>query len=47
PGAARRGARPRPLAPRITEAEAAAHAGFVATLGEKAVWLRYGGGENL
>ncbi|WP_323009398.1 DNA polymerase III subunit epsilon [Paracoccus sp. (in: a-proteobacteria)] len=41
-GAAPRGQRPRPLAPRITEAEAQAHAAFVAKLGEKAVWLRYG-----
>ena len=32
--------RPRPLAPRITEAEAAAHAAFVATLGDDAVWSR-------
>lgn len=32
--------RPRPLAPRITEAELAAHAAFVAGLGEKALWLR-------
>ena len=39
--AAPRGQRPRPLAPRITEAEAQAHAAFVAKLGEKAVWLRY------
>lgn len=30
--------RPRPLAPRITEAEVEAHAAFVATLGETAVW---------
>jgi DNA polymerase-3 subunit epsilon len=36
------GARPRPLAPRSTEAERAAHAEFVATtLKDKAVWLRY------
>ncbi|MDQ7261755.1 DNA polymerase III subunit epsilon [Paracoccus sp. PS-1] len=40
-GAAPRGQRPRPLPPRITEAEAEAHAAFVAKLGEKAVWLRY------
>lgn len=34
--------RPRsvPLPPRITEAEAAAHAAFVATLGEGALWLK-------
>lgn len=41
PGNAPRGPRPRPLAPRLTEAEAAAHADFVEKLGEKAVWLRY------
>jgi DNA polymerase-3 subunit epsilon len=35
--------RPRPvkLRPRLTEAEAAAHAAFVATLGEDAIWTRY------
>jgi DNA polymerase III subunit epsilon len=33
--------RPEPLPPRITAAEIAAHAAFVATLGEKAVWNRY------
>ncbi len=32
--------RPRPLAPRLTEAEAAAHAAFVATLGEAVLWAR-------
>ena len=32
--------RPRPLAPRLTEAEAAAHAAFVAKLGPGAIWLR-------
>ena len=41
PGNAPRGPRPRPLAPRLTEAEAEAHADFVEKLGEKAVWLRY------
>jgi len=30
--------RPRPLAPRITEAERAAHADFIAELGDKALW---------
>jgi DNA polymerase III subunit epsilon len=30
--------RPRPLTPRLTEAEAAAHAAFVADLGEGAIW---------
>lgn len=37
--AARR--RPEPLPPRITEAEIAAHAAFVAGLGEAAIWLTY------
>lgn len=32
--------RPRPLAPRITEAERAAHEAFVATLGEASLWRR-------
>ncbi|UVK55994.1 DNA polymerase III subunit epsilon [Mesorhizobium sp. AR02] len=32
--------RPRPLLPRLTEAERAAHAAMVATLGEKALWLK-------
>lgn len=32
--------RPVPLPPRITEAEAAAHAAFVASLGEGALWLK-------
>lgn len=35
--------RPVPLPPRLTEAEAAAHAEFVARLGESAVWSRYTG----
>ena len=34
--------RPAPLPPRITEAEAAAHAAFVETLGEGAIWRRQG-----
>lgn len=36
--------RPRPVAlpPRFTAAEAAAHAAFVATLGEAPLWARYG-----
>lgn len=38
-----RGRRPHPLPPRVTGAEAAAHAEFVARLGESAVWTRYGG----
>jgi DNA polymerase-3 subunit epsilon len=33
--------RPRPLAPRITPAEAAAHAAFVSELGGEALWNRY------
>jgi DNA polymerase-3 subunit epsilon len=33
--------RPAPLAPRLTDAERAAHQAFVATLGEKAVWKDY------
>ena len=38
-----RAARPAPLPPRLTPQEAAAHAEFVARLGESAVWARYGG----
>jgi len=34
-------ARTKPLAPRLTEAERAAHRDFVATLGEQAVWRSY------
>jgi DNA polymerase-3 subunit epsilon len=33
--------RPAPLAPRVTDAELAAHRAFVATLGEKAIWKDY------
>ncbi|CAM3163880.1 DNA polymerase III subunit epsilon [Paracoccus nototheniae] len=36
-----RAARPRPLPPRLTGAEAQAHAEFVAGLGEQAVWTRF------
>jgi DNA polymerase-3 subunit epsilon len=37
------GPRPRPLAPRSTDEERAAHAAFVATmLKEKAIWARIG-----
>lgn len=36
----RRQPRPVPLAPRATEAEAAAHAAFVAALGPNALWLK-------
>ncbi len=32
--------RPAPLAPRLTDAERQAHAALVATLGEKAIWLK-------
>jgi len=49
PGAARGyvpGARPRALKPRLTEAEAAAHAAFVATLGEATLWRRLDEGEG-
>jgi len=38
--APRVGQRPVPLAPRITEAEAAAHAEFVTKLGENAIWAQ-------
>ncbi|HRO11247.1 DNA polymerase III subunit epsilon [Amaricoccus sp.] len=34
--------RPHPLPPRLSEAEAAAHAAFVAELGEQALWIRLG-----
>ena len=34
-------ARPRPLAPRISDAERAAHAALVDKLGEKAIWKKY------
>ncbi|AMY71743.1 DNA polymerase III subunit epsilon [Frigidibacter mobilis] len=34
-------ARPVPLPPRLTEAEAEAHAAFVAGLGDAAIWRRY------
>jgi DNA polymerase III subunit epsilon len=33
--------RPVPLAPRITDAEREAHLAFVATLGDKAIWVDY------
>ena len=33
--------RPAPLAPRLTDAERAAHAQFVASLGENAIWRNY------
>lgn len=31
----------KPLPPRLSDEEEAAHAGFVASLGQKAIWLRY------
>ncbi|MBU3029062.1 DNA polymerase III subunit epsilon [Paracoccus marinaquae] len=37
-----RATRPAPLPPRLTEAEAQAHAEFVARLGAEAIWARYG-----
>lgn len=40
-GAVRRGPRPAPLAPRLTEAEAEAHAEFIGKLGEGSIWARY------
>jgi len=33
--------RPTPLAPRLSEAERAAHREFIASLGEEAIWLKY------
>lgn len=38
-----RAPRPHPLPARLTEAEAEAHAAFVAKLGEAAIWARYSG----
>jgi DNA polymerase-3 subunit epsilon len=40
--ATRPATRPRPLPPRLTAEEEAAHAAFVATLGASALWLREG-----
>ncbi len=37
------GERPAPLPARLTEADRAAHAGMVGTLGEKALWLKVAG----
>lgn len=39
--------RPAPLSPRISEEERSAHAAFIATLGENAVWLNYGSLERI
>ena len=36
------GARPRPLAPRLSEADRAAHAAMVEKMGGKAIWAKYG-----
>jgi len=36
----RAGPRPAPLKPRLTEAEASAHAGFVDALGDLAIWIK-------
>ncbi len=38
--------RPIPLAPRLTAAEREAHANFVKTLGEKAIWLAFEGSKT-
>ena len=40
-GPAERPERPSPLAPRISADEREAHAAFIATLGEEAMWRRY------
>jgi DNA polymerase III subunit epsilon len=40
------GARPAVLPPRLTESERMAHAAFLATLGESALWRRYQGSVN-
>jgi DNA polymerase-3 subunit epsilon len=40
-GTTRIGPRPRPLEPRLTEEEAAAHARFVGSLGDEAIWKRF------
>lgn len=37
------GVRPRPLAPRLSPDEAAAHEAMVAKIGGKAIWAKYGG----
>jgi len=44
-GAAALRARPIALAPRVSEAELAAHVEFIASLGEHALWREYGAGE--
>lgn len=40
------GQRPVPLAPRITDAERAAHAKLVEKLGEKSIWQRFGASDE-
>jgi len=42
PVIARRAARPQPLAPRLTEAELAAHSQHMEKYGDAAYWLKYG-----
>jgi DNA polymerase-3 subunit epsilon len=42
PGDWRPGPRPSPLPPRLSDAEAEAHAAFVATMGDAALWKRHG-----
>lgn len=37
--------RPVPLAPRVTDADRIAHRDFIATLGEKAIWMEFAGNE--
>ncbi|WP_438276848.1 DNA polymerase III subunit epsilon [Nitrobacter sp.] len=37
--------RPAPLAPRVTDADRIAHRDFIATLGEKAIWMEFAGNE--
>ena len=39
--------RPAPLAPRVTDADRIAHRDFIATLGEKAIWMEFIGTEVL
>lgn len=41
-----RRARPQPLAPRVTQEDIEAHQAMVASLGDKAFWRAYLGGEN-
>jgi DNA polymerase-3 subunit epsilon len=41
PGTAAVGPRPQPLPPRLSQTERDAHLGFIATLGESAIWRDY------